>query len=141
MKYSRSSAPGTSVSLSESRRSGSIVTSVGSVFRVRSGRRSGFTQALVESAVGVVSGHDPLASHDIEFVLALQSGVDVLAVGGTDSETELVVRDEAHPFLVEDVGAANVGSDVAADGVAQVFSAVGVEFSACWSKKSSESLS
>ena len=54
------------------------------------------TLALGERVVGLVkvrNGHDELTSHDIKLVLALQSCGDVAGLGGTDTETELVVRD------------------------------------------------
>jgi hypothetical protein len=99
---------GSGVSLFESGSDGCILTLSVRGRGVDSRRSSRFAQARVERAVGVVSGHDPLATHNIEFVLALQRRVDVLSVGGTDSQTELVERDETHPFLVEHVGAGDV---------------------------------
>jgi hypothetical protein len=69
-----------------------------------------------------------LTSHHIELVFTLQGSVDVFVVGGTDSETELVKGDKAHPFVVEYIGTGDVGGHVAANGVAQVFSTVRVEF-------------
>jgi hypothetical protein len=58
----------------------------------------------------------PLAPHSL---FTLQRGGDVVlgVLGGTDSQTERVRRDEHHPFLVKHVLARDVGSDVSTDGV------------------------
>jgi len=88
------SSVGTSVSLSESR-GGSVGNGVESWWG------SGIALARGEGVVGLVkvsNGHDELTTHDIELVLTHQGGGRVLGLGGTDSETELVVRDERHPL-------------------------------------------
>ena len=137
------SSVGTGVSLSESRGS---TTSNG----VESWWGGSITLARSERVVGLVevsNGHDELTSHDIELVLTHQSGGRVLRLGGTDSETELVVRDERHPLrerqrgslqmqrgirtdlLVEDVFTRDIGSDVTTDGVSDGIRSVGVKLS------------
>jgi hypothetical protein len=59
----------------------------------RSGGR--LSVARGERVVGVVSRHDKLAAHDVELVLALERGGDVVGLGSADSEAELVVGHEA----------------------------------------------
>lgn len=117
---------GTSVSLSESR-GGSIG------LRVETWWRSSLSLARGKRVVGLVkvgNGHDKLTSHHIELVLTLESSGDIGSLGGTDSKTELVVRDERHPFLVKDVvSGRNVGSDISTDGVTDIFGTVRVELS------------
>lgn len=84
------SSVGTGVSLSESR--GSTAGQ-----GVQSGGSSSVTLARRERVVGLVEvadGHDELTAHDVELVLTHQRGRRVLGLSGTDSETELVVRDE-----------------------------------------------
>lgn len=49
-------------------------------------------------------------------------------LGCANSDTELLVRDERHPFLVVHVTAADVGSNVTTDRVSFAGSSVGVEF-------------
>lgn len=70
-----------------------------------------------------------LATHDVELVLALEGGRDVVGLGGADSETELVVRHERHPLLVEHVLTRHVGRHVSSDRVSEVLGSVGVELS------------
>jgi hypothetical protein len=135
------SSIGTGVSLSESR--GGSATE-----RVESWGSSSVTLARGEGVVGLVEvsdGHDELTSHDIELVLTHQGGGRVLGLGGTDSETELVVRDERHPLrcqqrpcrrttetaylLVKDILAGNVRGDITSDRVSNSIGTVGVELS------------
>jgi hypothetical protein len=61
-------------------------------------------------------------------VLALEGSGGAVDLGGTNTETELVERDERHPLLVEDIlTGGKVGGDVSTDGVAEVLGSVGVE--------------
>jgi len=91
-------------------------------------RVGGVTLAALPLAGVVVAGHDELASHDVQLVLALDSSGDNVGGSSADTDADLVVGDKVHPLLVEDVGAGDVGGDVAADGVALTGGAVWVEF-------------
>lgn len=59
---------------------------------VDTGRVGRVTVALGKRVVSVVAGHDELTAHEIERVLALDSGGIGRVFGDTDTETELVVR-------------------------------------------------
>lgn len=120
------SSVGTGVSLSEGR--GRSVW-----LDVETWRWGSLTLARGERVVGLVevrNGHDELTAHHVELVFTLQSSGNVVVLSSADSETELVVRDERHPFLVEDIAAGwDVGRDVSADRVTDVLGTVGVELS------------
>lgn len=63
-------------------------------------------------------------------LLALEGGGHVGGLGSADSQTELVVRDEGHPLLVEDVASGgDVGGHIATNRVTDVLGSVGVELS------------
>ena len=85
------------------------------------------TVAGLEDVVGVVTGHDKVATHDVELVLALERGGGLFGTGNADTEADLVVRDVVHPLLVEDILTGNVGSDVTTHRVAHVGGTVRVE--------------
>jgi len=95
--------------------------------RVKTRRGSGLSVARGEGVVAVVSRHDELAAHDVQFVLALKRGRDGGGLGSTNSDTELIVRHKAHPLLVENILSADVRSDVASDRVTQILRSVGVQ--------------
>lgn len=62
-------------------------------------------------------------------MFALQGSVDVLPIAYTYPQAELIVGDVTHPLLVELVGSRHVGRNVATDGIAEVLSAMRIEFS------------
>lgn len=95
--------------------------------RVQTRGVSSVALAGLKDLVSVVAGHDEVAAHDVELVLALEGGGSLLGTGDADTEADLVVRDVVHPLLVEDIRPRDVGGDIAADGVAHVGSTVGVE--------------
>lgn len=94
---------------------------------VETRRVGGITIASLKDVVGVVTGHDKLAAHDIELVLALESGRSLLATGDADTEADLVVGDVVHPLLVEDILTGDVGGDVTTDRVTHVGSTVRIK--------------
>lgn len=59
-------------------------------FGVPTGRVGRVTVTLSERVVGVVTGHDPAASHLVKSVLALIGSRVSVVLRDTDSETELV---------------------------------------------------
>lgn len=62
-------------------------------------------------------------------MLALQLGSVGSVLGGTDSETVLVVRDKAHPLHVPYILACNTGGGITTDGVTDVLGSPRVELS------------
>ena len=97
---------GTGVSLSESRGGAvgqGVETGRGGNVTIARGERvvGGVEVAKYQRTLGreeevrrnVPESHDELTSHDIQLVLALQFGSVGSILGGTDSETVLVVRD------------------------------------------------
>ena len=98
------------------------------VFGVETRRVSGVAVASLKDVVGIVTGHDKVAAHNVELVLALESGGGLIGAGNTDTEADLVVRNVVHPLLVENILAGNVRGDVTTDRVAHVGGAVWVQF-------------
>lgn len=82
-----------------------------------------------KDVVRVVTWHDEFTSHFVEGMLADGLGWRLSRSSNADSDTHDVVGNVVHPFLVEDVGTRDVGSDVTTDRVTFTCGTVRVELS------------
>jgi hypothetical protein len=97
------------------------------VFRVQTRRVSSVTVTRVKCAVVVISGHDKVAAHLVQGVLAFQSSGCLVTSSNTDSDADLVVRNVVHPLFVEDVGSTDVGRNVSSYRVTETSGSVWVK--------------